>query len=238
MPHPEELDKDQPYQNNNADSEQRDAPKSYDESVQDGEIPRKSREHSRSSSSRQSGSSSSSSGRHRSSSSSSSGSSSSSSGKSKIRYATGKSSSSGRRRAADNSLRGRALNINMFFLRVIVSITMLTHGMGKFDMLISHRASQFIDPIGFGPTQSLVLAVFAEVFCSALVLCGLFTSFACIPLIITMLVAILGVHINEGFGRWELPLLYLLIYMTIMVIGPGKYSLDRYIMKLRKQALR
>lgn len=236
MPHPEELDKDQPYQNDRSENEYRADRESYNEN-REGEIPRKSREHSRSSSSRHSGSSSSSSssGRHRSSSSSSSG---SSSGKSKLRYSSGRSSSSGRRKADDTSIRGRALNINMFFLRVVVSITMLTHGMGKFDMLISHRANQFIDPIGFGPTQSLVLAVFAEVICSALVLCGLFTTFACIPLIITMLVAILGVHINEGFSRWELPLLYMLIYSTIMVVGPGKYSLDRYIAKLRRQALR
>jgi putative oxidoreductase len=125
----------------------------------------------------------------------------------------------------------------MFLLRAVISIMMLTHGMGKFDMLISHRAHEFVDPIGLGPTQSLVLAVFAEVFCSILILCGLFTRFACIPLIITMGVAVLGVHLNEGFGRWELPLLYLLIYVTIMVVGPAKYSLDRYIKKLRKQAI-
>lgn len=110
--------------------------------------------------------------------------------------------------------------------------------MQKFDMLISGRANQFMyDPIGMGPYQTVILAVFAEVLCSTLLVFGLFSRFATIPLMITMMIVILGVHIDDGFSKWELPLMYFMIYLTLAVTGPGKYSLDRYIKKLRKQNL-
>jgi putative oxidoreductase len=73
---------------------------------------------------------------------------------------------------------------------------------------------------------SLVLAVFAEVFCSILIMLGLFTRLSAIPLIITMLVAWLMVHISDPFGDQELPVFYLVSYVVLFLQGAGWYSLD------------
>lgn len=123
------------------------------------------------------------------------------------------------------------VNNALLLLRIAVGILMLTHGWGKLETLFGSEPIQFADPIGVGATASLVLAVFAEVLCSVLLILGLATRFAAIPLLITMLVAALIVHINDGFGRQEFALLYAIIYLTIAQVGAGKYSLDYLITK-------
>ncbi|HNP17165.1 MAG TPA: DoxX family protein [Fulvivirga sp.] len=121
------------------------------------------------------------------------------------------------------------INLMLLIVRVAVGALMLTHGTGKFLALIGDDPIQFADPIGIGETASLVMAAFAEVFCSILLIFGLATRFATIPLIITMLVATFIVHANDGFGRQEVPLLYTTIFFAIAIAGAGKISIDNWI---------
>ena len=123
------------------------------------------------------------------------------------------------------------VNIALLILRVVIGVFMLTHGWGKMENLFSGEPIQFPDPMGVGATVSLALAVFSEVLCSILLIIGLGTRFAAIPLLVTMLVAAFIVHLNDGFGKQEFALLYGVIYLTITIIGPGKYSLDYLIFK-------
>ncbi|NKI25762.1 DoxX family protein [Arenibacter sp. 6A1] len=122
----------------------------------------------------------------------------------------------------------------LLVLRVVIGFFMLTHGWGKMENLFSGEPIQFPDPMGVGATASLALAVFAEVFCSILIILGLGTRFAALPLLITMLVAGFIVHANDGFGKQEFALLYGVIYLTIALIGAGKYSLDYLISNKQK----
>lgn len=86
---------------------------------------------------------------------------------------------------------------------------------------------QFGDPLGVGAEVSLVLAVFAEAICSILIILGLGTRLATVPLIITMATAAFIVHASDPFGRQELPILYILAFVTLLITGPGKYSIDQ-----------
>lgn len=125
----------------------------------------------------------------------------------------------------------REINITLLFLRITIGIFMLTHGFGKLTMLFEGGPVQFADPIGIGPTASLILAVFAEVLCSILLIFGIATRFALIPLLITMLVAVLIVHSADAFGVKEMALLYLTVYTTIAITGAGKFSVDNLVYK-------
>lgn len=118
----------------------------------------------------------------------------------------------------------------LLLVRIGTGCFMLTHGWPKLAGF-SERASKFADPFGIGSEASLALAVFAEFFCSILVILGLFTRFALIPLIITMLVVVLDVHINDPFAQQEKALLYLLLLITIFLLGSGRYSADRLIFR-------
>jgi putative oxidoreductase len=130
------------------------------------------------------------------------------------------------------------INFALLLLRVSGGVFMLTHGLGKVSMLFSGNPIKFANPIGVGETTTLVLAVFSEAFCSILLILGLTTRLAAIPLIITMLVAALIVHANDGFGRQELPLLYGVIYLTIAITGAGNLSFDQWIFKKIRPGLK
>jgi putative oxidoreductase len=117
------------------------------------------------------------------------------------------------------------LDVWLLLLRILVAGFMLTHGLPKFYMLMSGDF-EFADPIGIGEAATLFLAVLAEVICSTFIFIGLGTRLATVPLLATMLVAAFISNWNDPFGKKELPLLYLFIYMTLLILGSGKYSID------------
>ena len=121
-----------------------------------------------------------------------------------------------------------ATHFALLLLRLAAGGFMLTHGYGKLQRLLAGEF-QFGDPIGLGPEVSLVLAVFAEFVCSLLVMLGLGTRLATVPLIVTMVVAVFIVHGADPFGRKELALLYLVSYVVLLLSGSGKFSVDRLI---------
>jgi putative oxidoreductase len=124
------------------------------------------------------------------------------------------------------------LDILVLLLRVSIAAFMITHGWPKLSKLLAGGEIQFGNPIGLGPTLSLILVVFSEVFCSILIGIGLGTRLATLPLMVTMLVAAFVSHGADPFGRKETALLYLLIYLTLFVIGSRKYSVD-YLLKIQ-----
>ncbi len=129
---------------------------------------------------------------------------------------------------------GKNGHLALLIFRVIAAIFMLTHGIPKLQRLLSGDEIQFADPYGFGPTASLVLVIFAEFFCSLLVMLGLATRLAVIPLMITMATAVIFAHANDPFGTKEKPLLFLLIWALLFVFGSGRYSVDRILEKRKR----
>ena len=133
------------------------------------------------------------------------------------------------KRIFNTSSNQTVVNAALLILRIGIACFMLTHGWPKLMKLLAGGEIQFLDPFGLGATASFVLAIFAEVLCSFLLLFGLATRWATIPLIITMLVAIFVAHAADGFQKQELPGHYVLVYLFIFLVGPGKYSLDYFI---------
>ena len=119
-----------------------------------------------------------------------------------------------------------ALDLLVLILRICIAAFMITHGWPKLLRLLEGGEIQFGDPIGLGPTLSLILVVFAEFFCSILIGIGLGTRLASIPLIFTMLVAAFVAHADDPFRQKEMALLYFLFYIFLLVVGSRKYSLD------------
>ncbi|WP_027076217.1 DoxX family protein [Maribacter antarcticus] len=116
--------------------------------------------------------------------------------------------------------------IGLAFFRISMSAMMLTHGLPKFQKLISGDF-EFADPIGMGTAPSLFLTVIGEFICPILIIIGYKTRLASIPTVITMLVAAFIVHAADAFESKEKSLLYLVGFATIVLLGPGKYSIDR-----------
>lgn len=135
------------------------------------------------------------------------------------------------KRLFNTNFNNASLHFMLLVLRVSIASFMIVHGYQKLGWLMAGGEIQFGDPVGVGMTASLYLTVFAEFFCSIFLLLGLGTRLATIPLIITMLVAVFIVHAPDGFDKKELGLHYLLVYVFLLVSGPGKYSIDHIISK-------
>jgi putative oxidoreductase len=123
-----------------------------------------------------------------------------------------------------------AFNTALLLLRVGASVMMMGHGYDKLVKFGEYKL-RFMNFMGLGSTVSLGLTVFAELFCAFLVLLGLFTRLACIPLIIAMCVVVFEANNADIFGKGELGAMYLLVYSVILLVGPGRASVDGLINK-------
>ena len=108
---------------------------------------------------------------------------------------------------------------------------MLTHGIPKIGRLLGEGPVKFANPFGLGPEISLIMAIFAEVICAVLIMVGFKTRLASIPLIITMLTAAFYAHWDDPFGKKELPLLYICVFLGILVFGAGRFAIDQLVRK-------
>ena len=118
-------------------------------------------------------------------------------------------------------------NLGLAILRIGGAGLLLTHGIPKLQRLFGEGPIEFADPIGIGASPSLFLATFAEFLCAVLVLIGFKTRWASIPIVINMLVIALIQHADDPFGSKEKSLLFLLVFVTILLLGPGPYSVDK-----------
>nr|MBI1228582.1 DoxX family membrane protein [Cytophagales bacterium] len=121
-------------------------------------------------------------------------------------------------------------DIALLILRVGAGTLLFIHGLPKL-LNFSGRLNSFADPLGLGPALSLQLVVFAEVFCTLILAVGFMSRIVLIPLIINMFVITFIVHGPDPFGKQELPLLYLISFVVLMIAGPGKYSIDAQLLK-------
>jgi putative oxidoreductase len=121
-------------------------------------------------------------------------------------------------------------DLAILILRIGISLFMLRHGFQKFQSFID-GSRDFPDPIHIGAVPSFLLTIFAEFFCSILLILGLFSRFALIILIICMLVIIFLLPEKILIDEIEHAALFLIIYIAIFISGVGKYSIDKRIIK-------
>lgn len=117
------------------------------------------------------------------------------------------------------------INIALLLVRIIVAIMMLTHGGPKFMKLLDGNL-KFGDPLGIGSEVSFLLVVFAEFLCSIFILIGLGSRLASLPLLFTMMVALLVAHGADPLFDHVNILAYIATYVALFFTGSGKYSLD------------
>ncbi|MBX3459132.1 MAG: DoxX family protein [Planctomycetes bacterium] len=125
-----------------------------------------------------------------------------------------------------NELTERLLRaIGVLILRVGAGVLMMTHGWGKVKRMLDGNW-EFADPIGLGPTLSLIAVAGAEFVCAGMVVVGLLTRAAAAPVVFAMLIAAFVIHANDPWVRQEMPLLFALMFFVLMWTGGGRFSLD------------
>ncbi len=119
-------------------------------------------------------------------------------------------------------------DLALLVLRLCFGGAMLVlHGWGKLANY-SDMLAKFGDPIGLGKAPSLMLVIFAEVVCAAMLAVGLFTRLAALILGFTMGVAFFIAHGGKlsGPGSGEMAFLFLAVCVALFLAGGGKFSVD------------
>ncbi|HET8962884.1 MAG TPA: DoxX family protein [Chitinophagales bacterium] len=128
------------------------------------------------------------------------------------------------------------LNFGLLFLRVAIGSSFIYHhGFRKIsDPSIWNELGGAMDIVGitFAPTFWGFMASFAEFFGSVFLILGLFTRPAAFLLSFTMFIVVYSAYV-EGDG-FSYPLSMLIVFISIMIIGPGKYSIDAQINGFKK----
>lgn len=122
-------------------------------------------------------------------------------------------------------------SLGLLALRLVFGLTMLLHhGLDKLTKF-HDLASGFPDPMGVGHAASLALTVFAEVVAAAMLALGFLTRFAALVLAFEMSVAFIEVHKMALGGQMpgEPAFTYLGAYLTLLLAGGGKISVDKFV---------
>lgn len=117
----------------------------------------------------------------------------------------------------------------LLVLRVCLGGLFLSTGWGKVHNLT--KVTGFFAELGIpAPSASAALVGYSELICGALLLVGLASRLATVPLMTTMIVALLTalrdeIHgLPDLFGQIEFT--YLTMLFAVVVMGPGSASID------------
>jgi len=114
-------------------------------------------------------------------------------------------------------------------IRIIAGVTFIAHGAPKFFGV--SQGYGFFQSVNLPPELFVPIALL-EVIGGLAILLGILTRVASALLIIEMLGAILSVKLSKGFiGGYEFELLLIAICLSIVIMGPGKISIENSILR-------
>jgi putative oxidoreductase len=139
------------------------------------------------------------------------------------------------------STRSSYNDLGLLVLRVVVGTTLcLKHGWEKafdFHTMATNTTLPFPNLFHLGTVPTLVIALISDFVCSILIVLGLGTRFAAVIAFANIGVAWAMVHHFSFFGpradHGEIIVLFLGAMISILLTGPGRYSLD-YLLADRK----
>ena len=126
-------------------------------------------------------------------------------------------------------------DIALFFLRFILAYGFYDPAMKKWSD-ISAVALWFREDLGIPfPLLNAYMAASTEMAGVVLLVLGLCVRFIALPLMVVMVVAIVTVHLSNGFSSgnhgFEIPLYYMLMLFVLATHGGGKFGLDYFLKK-------
>jgi putative oxidoreductase len=130
----------------------------------------------------------------------------------------------------------------IIIIRIIVGLIFLSEGIQKY-LIVSVVGPAFFKESGFNnPMFWVYLAGAFEMFCGVLVLLGLLTRLASIPLLIIMITAFITVKLpllnNRGFWtflhEYNIDFSLTLLLIVLLIHGGGKWSADLKILRSEK----
>jgi putative oxidoreductase len=121
-------------------------------------------------------------------------------------------------------------------LRLAVGSIFAYHGYQKLTQMGIDGVAGFLGPMGFPmPEAFAVILIAVELIGGIFLILGAFTHWSAKLLTVVALVALFMVHLKNGFpvgaGGYEFMMLIAAVTISLLITGPGKYSVDRMVFK-------
>jgi putative oxidoreductase len=132
-----------------------------------------------------------------------------------------------------------AADLALLLLRLVLGAAFVIHGYGKFHDPLGW-ASQMLPSV---PPWLQAVAAFAELGGGVALILGAFTRLFALLIACNMIVAIFGVliphhavFVSDGPGpSYEKPLAYLTVMLALLLVGPGRFSLDAALFRRKRR---
>lgn len=125
----------------------------------------------------------------------------------------------------------RLFGMGMLLLRAASSLEIaIVHGFKKIGVGVA-AAEAIPNPLHLPGEFNNAFAISANIVFPLFVLVGLFTRLATLPTLAVTLTGYFVVHWNDTLLLKDTPFIYSVIFLTILILGPGKYSIDNVIYK-------
>jgi len=118
------------------------------------------------------------------------------------------------------------LNVALLFFRLGISAELIiVHGLKKIG--VGTGAVEAVpNPFDLPETFNFWMAASANLFFPVLVMLGLFTRLSVLPILAVTLTGYFIVHGHDSLLERDIPYVYSLAFLFLLIVGPGKYSLD------------
>lgn len=128
-------------------------------------------------------------------------------------------------------LTGNLQHVALLMFRGFVSLELIiVHGFKKIG--IGVETSEIIpNPLGLPEHLNGFFAIAANIVFPIFVIFGLLTRLATLPILAVTLTGYFVLHANDTLLVRDVPFMYSVVFLFILVIGPGKFSIDALIHK-------
>jgi putative oxidoreductase len=120
--------------------------------------------------------------------------------------------------------RGKGVSAVILLIRLFFGVLFFMHGLDKMSNF-NELSYTYPSVFGLGSYMTLMLAIICEFACSMFLIVGLLTRIFLIPMIISMAVAFFDIH-DGMMPEGELALIYLIVFLGVFIVGPGRFSVD------------
>lgn len=117
-------------------------------------------------------------------------------------------------------------DLALLAFRVAVSAQLIVvHGLKKLGIGVT-QAENVPNPLHLPQAINQIFATSANVIFPLFIIFGVLTRLATLPILAVTLTGYFIVHGNDPLPERDVPFMYSIVFLLILILGPGKYSID------------